>query len=749
MKKLSFLLLMILSVLLISCGNESPEPVIQKYTVTYNTNEYGEGLPSEELDYLPTELPVPVADGYEFLGWYFDAEGSNPVNPGMKVTSNLTLYARWKDIRVTVSFEPYRKGYKPKDIVVGSIPNDLPVLEEEGYTFGGWYYDDQFTSKANPGDKLTNDTKLYAKWSITTYSITYVTNGHGEDVVEGELLVIPEVLLELKDENYTFDGWFIDKELTTRVTTNVDMEQDIILYAKWIEKSNDYSKQKEEAKYNLSAGGYLDGQITDFSQYENTSAYVKVTNALELSIALANAKYEYTNTWNSTTLQVEQELIKAGTVHVIEIMNDINLGYNVISDEAKANGIITNYIKSNQTPKSKMAIENGISQVKVESISNLLIFSKCGAKLTHAGFKLTSCHNVVFRNLEMDELWEWEDSSIASPQKIGDYDTFGWAYFKISHCGQIWIDHMSFGKSYDGQIDYANPVSNTEKTKFRLAYGSDGTNGLHISFCDFKAGSDDKDGYLYQMMADIEKEYQEGKKNYLYYNALRDAGITFEEIIYGLAMPQKKGFLLGDNASYGSDDYNYNLNLKVSFTSCRFTNLADRLPKVRGGNCYMYNCLVDSSQYFEYRTILKDKGADAAVKTVNSTWKAALVSQGIVVGSGGYVRVENSIFLGIQELAKNNDTIANNSGFIDLINFYYLISPELEPRVGSTRGENVEFKYTQPGLCVPQTEWPKENGESPFDIYPIHISKLEEYLLDPVFGVGTKENIPSWLKVNY
>ncbi len=51
------------------------------------------------------------------------------------------------------------------------------------------------------------------------------------------------------------------------------------------------------------------------------------------------------------------------------------------------------------------------------------------------------------------------------------------------------------------------------------------------------------------MMDKIEQEYQSGKTNYLYYNKLRDSGITFEEILYGIAIPQKKGFLFGDSGN--------------------------------------------------------------------------------------------------------------------------------------------------------------------------------------------------------
>ena len=89
------------------------------------------------------------------------------------------------------------------------------------------------------------------------------------------------------------------------------------------------------------------------------------------------------------------------------------------------------------------------------------------------------------------------------------------------------------------------------------------------------------------MMKKLEDEYQAGTITALYYKALRDKNISFEDILYGLAIPQKKGFLIGDDQDYKEDDhveYDYNLELNVTFANCKFTNLEDRIPKVRGGN---------------------------------------------------------------------------------------------------------------------------------------------------------------------
>lgn len=507
-----------------------------------------------------------------------------------------------------------------------------------------------------------------------------------------------------------------------------------------------------DTKTNLSADGYVKGKIGDFSQYVGTDAYRTVSTAEQLLQAIADAKYHYTNVWddeNGTYTQVPadgytEENFK-GTVHVIEITQNINMGYYVLSAAAKNSGIVSDYAPKLESWKpyltmSDMVLENGISQIMVETTSDLLIYSKNGAKLTHCGFKLTSDTNVVFRNLQFDELWQWEDAPTEATNKIGDYDWFGWAYFKIAFCGYIWIDHCSFGKSYDGQIDYSNPVYDANAgTAFRAPYGADGGRGLHISWCSFNAGSDDEDGYLYRMMAAIEEEYQSGSANYLYYNALRDGGASFEDILYGIAIPQKKGFLCGDDATFSgsydnADDYNFNLKLQVSFSNCYFKNLEDRIPKLRGGNAYLYNCIADSLQYYGYRTKLRSVSAASKVAQVNTTWKCGLVSQGIVCGNGGSVKAENCIFRGIESLLKNNDT-KNVSPYVD--GGYQLVNCLYQQTATDTNNQVPSPVSSVGTLSTENFSWHTDNGEQPFTVVAVELFELEETLAHSVYGAGT------------
>lgn len=519
-----------------------------------------------------------------------------------------------------------------------------------------------------------------------------------------------------------------------------------------------YKLISDDTKDIISADGYVKDKISDFSQYVGTSAYRTVSTADELIAAIKDAKYDYKNTWDGTTKTFSQTLNSEGKVHVIEITNDLNLGYNKLSAAAKSSGVVDNFTTKYNSLKdwlywSDMFLENGISQIKVENTSNLLIYSKNGAKITHAGFKLTSDTNVVFRNLQFDEMWQWEDAPNKGSSKIGDYDAVGWAYFKVSFCGYVWIDHCTFGKSYDGQIDYSNPVYDTEGTAFRAPYGADGSNGLHISWCKFNAGSDDPDGYLYKMMEKIEQTYQaeknntDGSSSVLYYKALRDGGISFEDILYGIAIPQKKGFLCGDSGN-GHSDYDMNLSLQVSFSNCYFRNFEDRIPKLRGGNAYMYNCVVDSLEYYGYRANLTRAGAANKVKAVNSGWKCALVSQGIVCGNGGSFYGENCIFRGIQDLLKNNDSGGSSNIYAE--DNKTVIGTTSRPKDGGY--QLVNCSYQQSATSTPSTtfvtnasksiltpenfKWNTSSGEAPFEVKEYALDALEDLLNHPFYGAG-------------
>ncbi|MGN0812808.1 MAG: hypothetical protein ACI4MQ_04775 [Candidatus Coproplasma sp.] len=545
----------------------------------------------------------------------------------------------------------------------------------------------------------------------------------------------------------------------------------------WLDATTD------SIKTNLSADGYVRGNISDFSIYEGTAAYRTVTNADELTAAIKDAIWHYKTVWNESDNTITQmpadgytEENFKGTVHVIEITQDIDLGYNVLSETAKSSGVIENNIKNatvndadgNNVPAytmSSMYEEHGMSTLKIQNTNDLLIYSKTGAKITHATMNVMAVSNVVFRNLEFDEVWQWEDSQSNMASKVGDYDSQKWAYFKINFCGYVWIDHCTFGKAFDGLIDYANPVYSETQAMAnvnRAPYGLVDERGVHISWCSFNGGSDDKDGYIYKMMQEIEQNYQANladasvKCKYLYYKALRDEGASFDDILYGLAIPQKKAFLCGD-AGNNDNDYRWNRKLKISIANCYFKNIEDRIPKLRGGNCYFYNNVVDNFKYFEYRNKLSSYASSVSQLGGNSSsWKCALTSQCLLVSNGASLRAENCIFRGINTLIKNNDkaiTVDGDStasrGYYQLINCIYQLNATSGSISGSTTDVNNPF--TASGSAYTDGfSWHATGGNLPFDICPIIVLKLEAQLFNENYGVGVRAAMgEKCLKSNY
>ncbi|MBQ8885022.1 MAG: InlB B-repeat-containing protein [Clostridia bacterium] len=73
--------------------------VKQKYTVTFHSNG-GSSIESQTVEYgSKAALPeAPVYAEHKFIGWCYDAEGTNPVDFNKPITSNVNYYATWNEV---------------------------------------------------------------------------------------------------------------------------------------------------------------------------------------------------------------------------------------------------------------------------------------------------------------------------------------------------------------------------------------------------------------------------------------------------------------------------------------------------------------------------------------------------------------------------------------------------------------------------------------------------------------------------
>lgn len=152
---------------------------VPQVSVTYNYNGHGENtVITVDKNSAQTVLAeTPVADGFVFRGWYKDAALTEKVEAGSSFTANadVTFYAKW-DKAITVTFKYEDNGAHADETDTTLYANDTVTVKEVNFEFDG---------------------KVFAGWFT-------------------------------KNENGEFD---------TQITTGTALTDDVVLYAKWIEKS--------------------------------------------------------------------------------------------------------------------------------------------------------------------------------------------------------------------------------------------------------------------------------------------------------------------------------------------------------------------------------------------------------------------------------------------------------------------------------------------------------------------------------
>ena len=247
------------------------------YMVEYELNG---GINSEDnitnynIESTNFVLKNPTRDHYIFKGWYTSPDFTSNsecdvINSNM--CENLVLYAKWEPI---IYYIEYVNGGNHTNPTTFSIENmgviNLSDASKKGCIFDGWYSDEKCNNHITQIDTTGQTTvTVYAKWKLIDYSIKYELNG-GDIVGENLASYNIETELVLNDpykNNYIFDGWFLDPDLTKSfVQFDVSEAKDIVLYAKWSPK-----------KFTIS---YIDAGKND-----NIGSYTIEDEAIELKPA--------------------------------------------------------------------------------------------------------------------------------------------------------------------------------------------------------------------------------------------------------------------------------------------------------------------------------------------------------------------------------------------------------------------------------------------------------------------------------
>lgn len=118
-----------------------------------------------------------------------------------------------------------------------SVVDSVTYNEYAGYTFVGWYYDEELSDEVESFPlTLTDDTTLYAYYSSNTYTLTFDTVGGSE--IEPVTATSNTHLIEPSDplkEGYQFVNWYVDADYTMLYHFDGKTMQpnDFTIYAKW------------------------------------------------------------------------------------------------------------------------------------------------------------------------------------------------------------------------------------------------------------------------------------------------------------------------------------------------------------------------------------------------------------------------------------------------------------------------------------------------------------------------------------
>ena len=120
----------------------------------------------------------------------------------------------------------------PAGYNVLELPLELAEPTKVGYTFLGWYINDELVTAIAAG--TTGDVTVVAKWEKAVFSIKYELDGGQnaeENPSEFTALDLPLTLKDATKTGYTFLGWFNGEEKVTEITDA--MLTDLVLTAKW------------------------------------------------------------------------------------------------------------------------------------------------------------------------------------------------------------------------------------------------------------------------------------------------------------------------------------------------------------------------------------------------------------------------------------------------------------------------------------------------------------------------------------
>ena len=199
--------------------------VCAKLEATFTAD--GESISTQTIDRGGkfTEPAAPSKENHTFAGWYNGDEKFDFDADTTKAPNVLNLVAKWDINQYTVQFVSDYGSFADQTIEYGeTIKTDKltpPIVE--GFTFDGWYADEDRTIEFDFNTQITHDTKVYAKWEKNAPN-TYALNVSGAFVyVNGVDVTAPAGDTSLQ----------LEKDASVRLVADPDRMPSGMVFDRW------------------------------------------------------------------------------------------------------------------------------------------------------------------------------------------------------------------------------------------------------------------------------------------------------------------------------------------------------------------------------------------------------------------------------------------------------------------------------------------------------------------------------------
>lgn len=226
--------------------------------------------------------------GHDFKGWFaekLDPSSDEDATAGKTqanltaITGTATFYAGWALSTYQVSFSLGYDGAtdvpSTQSVKYGKQATEPTTPERDGYTFGGWFIDEELSEQFTFDMAVTGDLNLHAKWIENSVAhdpvtVTYYVGSTVYDTksVEFNAAASSNAPSDPTKTNAIFGGWYRDSSFTTKFNMNANLSENVSVYAKFLDRHTFEAEAIDFTdKYGqgTSTNSYEEGLIMDYT----------------------------------------------------------------------------------------------------------------------------------------------------------------------------------------------------------------------------------------------------------------------------------------------------------------------------------------------------------------------------------------------------------------------------------------------------------------------------------------------------